>query len=194
MGLQQYLIFVVTWVKALTIPLGRKKMQDKYLKIGLDRDWGLKKDHPVFIGCYAPQVLCSEIWSLENDDLAGRRRLYFGNMSKMHTRTTRSIVKSQAWRGVVRGLFKQGIQWGEQQHSQDRTLNMDRGRGAREMRETSGALCSRKKKKECFKEGTLSLEGTANMSSVAEDDQQSCALATDSCIVWYYANMVYFSH
>lgn len=34
----------------------------------------------------------------------------------------------------------------------------------------------------------LSLEGTANMSSVAEDDQQSCALATDSCIVWYYAN------
>lgn len=38
MGLQQYVIFVVTQVKALTIPMGRKKMQDTYFKIGLDRD------------------------------------------------------------------------------------------------------------------------------------------------------------
>lgn len=60
---------------------------------------------------------------------------------------------------------------------------MDRGREAREVRETSGALCSRKKQKECFKEGRMSSEGSANMSSVAEDDQQSCAMATDSCIV-----------
>lgn len=46
---------------------------------------------------------------------------------------------------------------------------MDRGREARELRATSGALCSREKQEECFKEGRMSLEGSANMSS--ERDQ-----------------------
>lgn len=183
MGLQQYVIFVVTRSKHSQYPWGERKCKIHILKLDLTGIWCLKKDHCVYrVLCFSSIIFwnlkCWK-WQFGWKTKALCWKCELRDAYKMRTRITKSIVKSQARRGLVRGLFKQGIPWDEQQHSQDGTLTVDRVRETREVRETSGALCDEKKQEECFKEGRMSLEGSANESwersvtSVAEDDQPS---------------------